>query len=346
MRSRDRNQGWIRETRRRSGFCLLLLASLPVSAADWQTTTQSESRIVFSGPEVAGTRAFYRHLSFKANNYRAQTYSTVWRSKFRPLPVLFMQLNETAPDRHFPDYLQADLIDFARSHLFKDKDLSFGKAGSATTAPGKAEYLVFTVDEHECSIFRQFDMTGAPDDLGTHGRIRLWGFHCPKPGIVKAGDMKSLLARVGVRSIAVPEMAAQQGVSGDSLIQALDTGNIEVFREIFAGNPDASIQFSHPDFAGGRITSGPVLMATTLFGRTEMTRQPLNKGASVDGRARRAICMTIEMRHREVVEILVQHDLKVNGYTQCGRGRNLLPLELAERLNLTGITKILRKTGG
>ena len=152
-------------------------------------------------------------------------------------------------------------------------------------------------------------------------------------------------ARAG---IALPEMTAQQGSPGDSLIRAIEGGDVEAFRKIAAEgfDPETIIQFSRPDFAGGRVISGPALNATVLFGRAEMTRLLLSEGASVDGRPRRAICMAVAMRHREIVEMLVRHGLKVDGYAQCGRSRNLSPLELAERLNLTGIAEILREAGG
>ncbi len=344
MRSRSkgrfRGTGW--------AFCFFL-ACMPATAADWETTTRSESKIVFSGPEVARTLALYRYLPYKATDYKVETHSGVWISRVQSLPVLLVQLDEAAPGRHFPDYLQTDLKDFARSlSPFKDKALSFGRAGSATTALGKAEYLVFAADGRECAVFRQFDLTAAPDDAGTRGRIRLWGLHCPMSGSVGVGGMEALLARVGARGIALPETTARQGSPGDSLIRAIEGGDVEAFRKIAAEgfDPETVIQFSRPDFAGGRVISGPALNATVLFGRAEMTRLLLSEGASVDGRARRAICMAVAMRHREIVEMLVRHGLKVDGYAQCGRSRNLSPLELAERLNLTGIAEILREAGG
>ena len=258
--------------------------SPPPSDADWETATRSESRIVFSGPEVAGTIAIYRYLPFRATDYKVETHSSVWESRVQSLPILFVRLNEAAPGYHFRDYPQIDLRDFVRSLItFKDKALSFGGAGSATTALGKAEYLVFATDDRECAVFRQFDLTAASDDVGTRGRIRLWGFHCPKSGSVGADGIEALLARVGVRGVAVPKMAPPQGFPDDSLIRAIETGDIETFRKIATGGfgPETSIQFSHPDFAGGRIISGPVLSATVLFGRVEMTKLLLSKGASV-----------------------------------------------------------------
>ena len=321
--------------------------SLLPSADGWETATRSESKIVFSGSEVAGTRAIYRYLPFSATNYKVETHSSVWRSRVQSFPVLFIRLNEAALGYHFRDCLQIDLKDFVRSLApFKDKALSFRGTGSATTALGKAEYVVIAADDRECAVFRQVDLTAAQDHVGTRGRrIRLWGFHCPKSGSVGADGIEALLARVGMRGVAVPEMAAQQGFPGDILIRAIESGDIETFRKIATGgfDPETSIQFSHPDFAGGRIISGSTLVAAVLFGRVEMTKLLLSKGASVDGRARRAICLA--MRHREIVEMLVRHGLKADGYAQCGRSRNLSPLGLAERLNLIGITEILRKAG-
>ena len=118
------------------------------------------------------------------------------------------------------------------------------------------------------------------------------GLYCPVSREVDAAQLASVVARIGIRGIAVPEADPAEVPSARSREEALAglvrSGDMMALRRIAARglDPDSVIPFSHPRFAGGQTLRRPMLMAASLHGHVEMTVFLLDLGRR-DPRPRR-----------------------------------------------------------
>ena len=104
------------------------------------------------------------------------------------------------------------------------------------------------------------------------GDTLMTALYCPITGEVDAARLDYVLARVGIRGIAVPEgnpIASPPARSREeALIELVRSGEMKGLRRVAARglDPNAVIPFSHPHFAGGRTIRRPMLMAAALYG--------------------------------------------------------------------------------
>ena len=117
--------------------------------------------------------------------------------------VLRVMLIRLPPGRAIALRRAKSLEDAARG-LRWTKGLAFAAAGSgmADTALGPAAYPIFTADDYRCGFFRQYlnerRDPERPDDMG------LLGFYRPVSGEVDRAALARVLARIGIRDIALP----------------------------------------------------------------------------------------------------------------------------------------------
>ena len=329
-------------------LALVLAASTDAFAVQWRGMTEAENRIVFSGRHLEDLRALHHYHPFDETKYSHEHYRAQWKAGSRGLPVFGVDLLILPPGRHFSASRRPSLDRHAKGLAwFKDKPFSTVETGTAGTALGPADFLIFTADKHRCGVFLLYFDDGTFSDPDNLGNTRVNGLYCPVSGQVDAGTLESLLSRVGVRGIAVPKVEEPQAVrrpapqrpSTDSLAILVATGDIKGLRRIAAKDfdPDTTISFQHPRFAGGRVIHRPILVAAALFGQTEMVVFLLNKGASTRGPSSGAICAAIARRHPKIVDVLLKKDPELRDYNRCGRSRDLSPINLARRLNLRDI---------
>ena len=334
---------------------LVLSASTDAFAQRWQGITEAENRIVFLGRQLDDFSALHHYHPFGEGENSHEQYRARWTAGSRRLPVFWVDLYILPPGRYFAASRPFGLDRYAKGlEWLKDKPFSTVDTGTAGTALGPADFLIFAADKHRCGVFVLFFDDGSISDPDTLGRTRVNGFYCPVSGQVDAGTLESLLSGVGVRGIAVPKVKepqvslrpAPQHPSADSLATLVATGDIKGLRRVAARDfdPDTIIPFQHPRFAGGRIIRRPILMAAALFGRTEIVVFLLNKGASTHGPSAGAICAAIARRHPDIVEVLLKKDPVLKDYSGCGRRGGLTPMDLARRLNLQDIVDKLRET--
>ena len=344
---------------RNAGFVLLLTLVLAAStdafAQRWRGITEAENRIVFSGHQPEDNRALHHYHPFDESQYSHEHYRTRWTAGSRRLPVLWVDLYILPPNRHFPASRPLSLDRYAQGlEWLKGKTFSTVDTGTARTAMGPADFLIFTADRHRCGVFVLYFDDGTISEPDTLGRTRVNGFYCPISGQVDAGTLESLLSKVGIRGIAVPKVEetrvhrrpAPRRPSADSLATLVATGDIKGLRRVAARDfdPDTIIPFQHPRFAGGRLIRRPILVAAALFGQTEIVVFLLNKGASTRGPSASAICAAIARRHPDIVEALLKKDPELKDYDRCGRSRTVPAIALARRLNLHDIVGKLLQT--
>lgn len=329
-------------------LALVLAASTEGFAQQWRGITEAENRLVFSGRHLENYPALHHYHPFGEGQFSHEHYRARWTTAARRLPVFWVDLYILPPDRHFPASKPMDLEQYAKGlEWLKGRTFSTAEAGTAGTAMGPADFLIFTADRHRCGVFVLYFDDGTIDVAETLGRTRVNGFYCPISGQVDADALESLLSRLGVRGIAVPKAdepqvslrPVPQQASPESLAALVAGGDIKGLRRIAVRdfNPDTIIPFQHPRFARGRLIRRPILVAAALFGRTEMVVFLLNKGASTRGPSGGAICAAIARRHPDVVDVLLKKDPELSNYDRCGRGRTMSPISLARRLNLHDI---------
>ena len=334
---------------------ILLAASPDAFAQRWRGITEAENRIVFAGNQLEDFRALHHYHPFGEGESSHEHYRARWTAGPRRLPVFWVDLYLLPPNRHFPASRPLDLDRYAQGlEWLKDKTFSTVDTGTAGTALGPADFLIFTADKHRCGVFVVYFDDGTISNSDTLGRTQVNGFYCPVSGQVDAGIVESLLSTVGIRGIAVPKVEepqaarrpAPQRPSADSLATLVATGDIKGLRRVAARDfdPDTIIPFQHPRFAGGRVIRRPIIVAAALFGQTEMVVFLLNKGASTRGPSAGAICAAIARRHPDIVEVLLKKDPELKDYSGCGRRGGLTPMDLARRLNLQDIVDKLRET--
>lgn len=338
----------------------LVLALLPAAPTDalaqsWRGITEAENRIVFAGSQLEDYRALHHYHPFDESPNSHEHYKSQWKAGSRRLPVLWVDLYIAPPTRYFSASRQRSLEQYAKLFgWFKDKPFSTVETGTAGTAVGPADFLVFTADRDRCGAFWLYLDEGVVSNPDSLGNIRLSGFYCPVSGQVDAGTLKSLLSNMGVRGIAVPKVEglqvarrpASERPSMDSLTTLVTTGDIKGLRRVAAKDfdPDTIIPFQHPRFARGRVIRRPMLVAAALFGRTEMVVFLLNKGASTRGRSAGAICAAISRGHPDIVEVLLKKDPELRDYDRCGRRGTMSAIRLARRLDRREILEKLLGT--
>ena len=181
------------------------------------------------------------------------------------------------------------------------------------------------------------------------GDTALSGYYCPASGELDSAAFASLLARIGIRGIAVPAAESVEAPTSrsrkDVLAGLVRSGDMAGLRGIAARSldPDSVIAFSHPRFARGRTIRRPMIMAASLFGHTEMTVFLLNLGAATDGPGSGAICAAIARGHLDIVDVLLEENPALADYERCGRGGTLAALAVARRLGRDAIVERLLK---
>ena len=335
---------------------LALVQALPTDAFGmWRGTTELENRIVFSGRHFEDYRAWHHHRSSEDSNHKHETYIAQWKAGSRRLPIFLVFLQRLAPDSYFSAGKVRSLEQYAKGlRWFKGKPFSDIENGTAGTVLGPASFLIFSAGKHRCGVFSVYVDDGAISRTDTLGNTHLKGFYCPVSAQVDAAALESLLAKVGIRDIAVPK--AEEGQPGlvrgsrrppmKVLTTMVTTGDIKQLRRVAVKDfdPDTAIAFQHPRFARSRVIQRPMLMAAALFGQTEMVVFLLKKGASTRGPAAGAICAAIARRHIEIVEVLLKKDPELKDYNRCGQSRNLSAIDLARRLNLAEFVDGLLET--
>lgn len=340
------------------GLALLVMALVLIAPAGvhakWQGIAEADSRIVFTGRAFDGYRAVYRHRPFVESAYTSERYLATWKTGSRRLPVLELHLTILAPGRHFPGHMQIDPVKTAKGlSWFRNRPLTVGETGAAETALGKADYIVFTAGEDRCALFKSYFNDGSVDHLDTVGNISLTGLYCPVFGAVDVGAFEAVLARIGVRDIAVPEAETEEaaapsasgGPTAESVAELVKAGDIRAMRRALARglDPDTVVTFQHRRFARGRAIRAPMLMAAAIYGHTEMVVFLLNKGASTRGPASGAICAAVARKHLDIVKALLEEDGALARYDRCGPSRTRTALQVAMRLGHLDIAEKLQQ---
>ena len=337
-------------------FVLALVAAAPGDAsAKWRGMTAADSRIVFAGRDFDGYRASWHYLPFVESAYRWEGYLATWMAPPRRLPVFWARLQILAPGYHFQDGTQNSLDERARKlSWFRNKPFSAGEDGTAGTVLGQTRYLIFTSGENRCAAFRLFIDDGSYASPNSAGNTLLLGLYCPVDGGLDGASVRSVLAKIGIRDVAVPAGETHEaarpdkspGTAEEDLAALVTGGDIRGLRRkaVKGLDPDAFIRFDHPRFAGGRPIRRPMLTAAALFGHTEIVVFLLDRGASTQGPAAGAICAAIAMDRAEIVDVLLGTDPALRGYDRCGRNRDLTTLGLAKRLGRRRIADRLVRT--
>ena len=335
---------------------LLWLGSVLAAPADavakWHGIDRADNRIVFVGAPSGADSETHRHLRLEDTGGRRESYEAHWRERGRGgLPLLRLRLHQhrQAPDHSFRTARRSSLEHLARNHpLFRGRAFTAVESGTAESVLGPAEYVIFEVERHGCGIFRIYPNRLEGGTADTLGDTLMTGLYCPVSREIDAAGLASVVARTGIRDIAVPETNAGGDPAArsreDTLTDAVRTGDMKALRRIAARglDPDSVIAFSHPHFARGRTIRRPMLMAASLFGHAEMTAFLLDLGAATDGPAAGAICAAIARNHPEIAEMLLESSPELAQYRRCGRDRALSAPALARRLGRTAIVEHLR----
>ena len=321
-----------------------VLAAPADAAAKWRGIERAENRIVFAGAPSGAGGETHRHLRLEDSDRGHESYEAHWRPRDPGPPLLRLRLHLTTPDHPFVAK-RASLEHSGRTHpLFRRHEFTAIETGTAESVVGPAEYLVFEARRKRCGLFRLFlsrRADGADDTL-------LTGLYCPVSHEVDAAELASVVARVGIRDIAVPETNPDEIPDApsreESLADAVRSGDMKGLRRIAARglDPDSAIAFSHPRFARGRTIRRPMLMAASLYGHVEMAAFILDLGATTDGPAAGAICAAIARNHPDIVEMLLESSPELAKYRRCGQDRAQPALALARRLGRAAIVERLR----
>ena len=331
-------------------LALTLVLALPADGfAKWRGIAAADSRIVFTGRQLDLYRAAHHYRPFAESAYRWEGYQATWRAGSRRLPVFWVRLRILAPGRYFPGRLQNLPEDTAKSFSwFRGKPFSAGETGAAQTVLGAAEYLVFTAGEDRCALFKSYFTDGSVHDPDNAGNVSLTGLYCPVSGEVDGAALEPVLARLGIRGVAVPEAEPPPSAAapGEHLARLVTTGDMRGLRRAAARglDPDTLVSFDHPRFAGGRAIRRPMLMAAALFGHTEIAVFLLDKGASATGSAAGAICAAVAMNHLDIVKALVERNPALAQYGRCGADRTETAFAVAMRLGHLDVAEALQRT--
>ena len=270
----------------------------------------------------------------------------------RRVPVFWTRLDILAPGYYFDASWSRTIDEFPGLFgWFKPLGVSPGEAGKAKTVLGEADYLVFTAGEYDCAVFRLYidgAWSGSPHSAGN---TRMFGLYCPVSGGVDGAAVESVLAKIGIREVAVPEAETREagppGEAGSPLARLVKEGDIRGLRRLAAAglDPDALVFTDHPDYLGGDVAYMPILVAAAAYGHTEIVVFLLGRGASVRGAGGRAICAAIAANREAVVDVLLEEHPALARHDSCGPGGNRTAFLLAMRLQHWDIAKKLRDAG-
>ena len=326
-----------------------VLAAPADAAAKWHGIDRADNRIVFAGAPSGADSEAHRHLRLEDTDGQRESYEAHWRVRDRRLSLLRLRLHLHAPDHPIRTEKHASLERLGRTHpLFRHQAITAVEVGTAESVAGPAEYLVFEAGRHRCGMFRLYLSRHASGAAGTLRDTLMTGLYCPVSREVDAARLASVVARIGIRDIAVPEANPDEVPSArsreEALTDAVRSGDMKGLRRIEAGglDPDSVIAFSHPRFARGQTIRRPMLMAASLYGHVEMTAFLLDLGAATDGPAAGAVCAAIARNHPEIVEMLLESSPELAEHRRCGRDRALPALALARRLGRAAIVERLR----
>ena len=335
----------------------LLLAPAPAARAKWRGIAAADSQIVFAGRDFDAYRSSWHYLPFVESAHRMEGYLATWTAPGRRVPVFMVQVQILAPGYYFDGAGARPVEEFPGLFgWFRSLEVVHGETGKADTVLGEADYLVFSAGEYGCAAFLLYIHGAWSANPGAAGTTRLFGLYCPVSGAADGAAVESVLAKIGIREVAVPREepreatrpGAPAGAAGDDLALLVTGGDMRgLRRRAVAGlDPDAVIAYSHPRFARGREIARPMLHAAALFGHTEIVAFLLDRGASTEGPAAGAICAAIATDRPDIVDLLLEKDPGLGDYGRCGRSGTLSPLQLAMRLGHLDIAEALRKAGG
>ena len=340
---------------RRCARCWLLilvlapiLAMSPSAQARWTGIDRQDNRIVFTGTLIGADSEAHRHLRLKDTNGRRESYEARWSARGWRLPLLRLRLHMQALEHAFLSAGRKSLEQSIRTHpLFRGLAFTAIEVGMTDSLVGPAEYLVFDAGQYRCGTTRVYLSRRANAASDVLGDTLVTALFCPVSGEVDAARLASVLVRVGIKGIAVPEGDPVEALSGrnrdDGLADVVQTGNIKRLRRIAVRDldPDTVISFSHPHFAGGRTLHRPMIVAVSVYGHIEMTVFLLEQGASTQGAAASAICAAIARDHPDIVRLLLETDPALADHGRCGPGGRLSALAVAERLGSAVIVELL-----
>ena len=198
-------------------LALALVAAAPGDAsAKWRGITAADSRIVFAGRDFDGYRGSWHYLPFVESAYRWEGYLATWMAPSRRLPVFWARLQILAPGYHFQDGAQNSLDERARKlSWFRNQPFSAGEDGTAGTVLGQTRYLIFTSGENRCAAFRLFIDDGSYASPNSAGNTLLLGLYCPVDGGLDGASVRSVLAKIGIRDVAVPAGETREAARPD-----------------------------------------------------------------------------------------------------------------------------------
>ena len=335
-------------------LALALAAGAPGDArAKWRGIAAADSQIVFAGRDFDAYRASWHYLPFAESAHQLEGYQASWTAPNRRVPVFWARLQILAPGYYFDTTAKRPIGEFPGLFgWFRGLDVAHGATGEAKTALGGAEYLLFTAGDYVCATFR-FYIDGAwSASPHSAGNTRMFGLYCPTEGAVDGAEVERVLAKIGIREVAVPEAEPREAAptvgKANELARLVKEGDMAALRRrAVAGlDPDAFVFVDHPKYLGGGDAYLPILAAAALYGHTEMVAFLLDKGASVRGAGALAICAAVSADREEAVDVLLEHHPPLLRYDSCGAGGNLTPYQLSLGLDRWDIAEKLRDAGG
>ena len=335
-------------------LALALAAGAPGDTrAKWRGIAAADSQIVFAGRQLDAYRSAHHYFPFVDSAYKWEGYQARWTAPSRRVPVFWARLRLLAPNYHFIDGTQRNLDARARNlPWFRVKPFSAGEESTARTLLGQFRYLIFTSGDDRCAAFRLFVDDGTYASPNSAGSAVLSGVYCPVSDGLDKAAVESVLSRIGIRDMAVPEADTREAARPDAppdIARLVREGDMWGLRRAAAAggfDPNHVIAVSHPRIGGGREIERPLLAAAALFGHTEMVAFLLDKGASTGGRAAWAICGAVVTNRRDIVDLILEKDPAAAYYGSCGRGGDLTPRALARRLGRADIAGRLLAAGG
>lgn len=333
----------------------LVLALIPSAdaLAVWRGIDRADNRIVFAGALPGADREAHRHVRLEDADGELDAWEAHWSARRWKVPLLRLRLWMLAPGGSYRAGGDKSIEHVIRTHpLFKELAFSANEAGTAESVLGPVEYLVFEAGRFRCAAWRLYQSRRPTGEADTLGDTRMTGLHCPIDRRVDVRVLNTLLTRIGIRGIAVPEADPVEATPArgrqDVLADLVRSGNMTGLRRIAADglDPDYGIPVSHPRFAGGRSIRRPMLVGAALHGHTEMAVFLIELGASTEGLAAGAICAAVALDRPAIVTVLVEANPALAEYGRCGKQRDLTVLGQARRLGRAAIVDILRAAQG
>ena len=332
-------------------LALAFVLAIPADGiAKWRGIAEADSRIVFTGRQLDLYRAAHHYRPFAESAYQWEGYQATWRAGSRRVPVFWVRLEILAPGYFIPGHRERTIDEYPKLfRWFRTTPVSNGESGTAATVLGQAEYLLFAAGEHRCAVFLLYIDGAWSTDPDSVGNTRMLGLYCPVSGGADAAAVKSVLARLGIRDVAVPEVEPHRAASDpeEHLARLVTTGDIRGLRRAAAKglDPDTLVSFDHPRFANGRVIRRPMLTAAALFGHTEIVVFLLGRGAATSGAGAGAVCAAIAMNHLDIVKALLERDPALARFGRCGPGGTETGFAVAMRLGHLDVAEALHRSG-